>query len=160
MPAEFTIAIRRATLADLDSVAPLFDAYRQFYRQPSDLVLARQFLSERLHRGESTILLATTPDRLTAGFAQLYPSFSSGACRRLLILNDLFVAPDFRRAGVGKALLSAAAAEGLKIGAVRLTLSTEATNLPAQALYERNGWQRNSDFYTYNLNLNRERDPA
>jgi ribosomal protein S18 acetylase RimI-like enzyme len=55
---------------------------------------------------------------------------------------------------VGKALLSAAAAERRKIGVVRLTLATEATNLAAQALYESIGWQRTADFYTYNLNLN------
>ena len=147
------ISVKQATLADLDAVVPLFDAYRQFYRQPPDLGLARQFLSERLERGESIILLAALSEGPVAGFAQLYPSFSSGAARRLLIFNDLFVAPEFRRAGVGKALLSAAAAEGRKMGAVRLTLSTEATNQTAQALYESNGWQRNSEFYTYNLSL-------
>jgi hypothetical protein len=61
------ITVRKATITDLDLVAPLFDAYRQFYRQPPDLELARQFLSERLQRGESIILLAALPDGSTAG---------------------------------------------------------------------------------------------
>ncbi|MDP9281971.1 MAG: GNAT family N-acetyltransferase, partial [Chloroflexota bacterium] len=40
--------IRRATTTDLDAAAPLFDAYRQFYGQRSDVAAARAFLEERL----------------------------------------------------------------------------------------------------------------
>jgi hypothetical protein len=39
------------------------------------------------------------------------------------------------------------------MGAVRLALSTEVTNLTAQALYEREGWKRNVNFYSYDLML-------
>ena len=35
------VSIRRATIEDLDLIVPLFDAYRQFYKQRSDAVLAR-----------------------------------------------------------------------------------------------------------------------
>jgi len=42
--------IKRATMSDLDDVAPLFDGYRQFYGQRSDLAAARAFLGERLRR--------------------------------------------------------------------------------------------------------------
>jgi hypothetical protein len=45
---ERPILVRRATVADLDVVAPLFDAYRQFYAQPADLGVARSFRVERL----------------------------------------------------------------------------------------------------------------
>jgi hypothetical protein len=41
---------------------------------------------------------------------------------------------------------------------VRLTLTTEVTNASAQALYEREGWVRQEDFYTYNLAIDREVD--
>jgi hypothetical protein len=53
----FTIGL--ATAADTDRVAPLFDAYRQFYGLPPDLPLCRQYLAERLGRDESVVLLAT-----------------------------------------------------------------------------------------------------
>jgi ribosomal protein S18 acetylase RimI-like enzyme len=142
-----TTTVRQASIAD----------HRQFYRQQGDLGLARQFLSERMQRNESLILLAVMQNGFAAGFAQRYPSFSSAAARRLLILNDLFVTPKFRRTGIGTALLSAAAAEGRKIGEIRLRLSTEATNYSAQALYERHGWRRELDLYTYILNLDCER---
>jgi hypothetical protein len=41
------IAVRLAEAADAEAVAPLFDAYRQFYGQASDLDLARRFLQAR-----------------------------------------------------------------------------------------------------------------
>jgi hypothetical protein len=40
------IFVRRATLADLELIVPLFDAYRQFYELAQDLPLAREFLRE------------------------------------------------------------------------------------------------------------------
>ena len=68
--------IRRATLDDLDAIAPLFDAYRRFYHQPGDVDRARDFLRERMLHSESVVLLAQR-DGTAAGFTQLYPLFSS-----------------------------------------------------------------------------------
>jgi GNAT superfamily N-acetyltransferase len=147
------IAIRQATIGDLDLVAPLFDAYRQFYRVPGDPVLARQFLRERFEHNQSTVLLALRADGSAAGFTQLYPSFSSVSAAPILILNDLFVAPEARRNGVASLLLGAAARYGREAGAIRLTLSTEVANAAAQALYESEGWKRQTDFYAYDLSL-------
>ena len=149
------MTVREATILDLDLLAPLFDAYRQFYRKPADLELARRFLRDRLKNGESVVFLALMPDGGAAGFTQLYPSFSSASAARVFILNDLFVEPRYRRMGVGAALLATAGAFGEAAGAVRLTLSTEVTNESAQALYEACGWTRQTDFYVYNLSLGR-----
>ena len=55
--------VKRAGLEDLDGAAPLFDAYRQFYGQRSDLATARAFLAERLRRDESVIFLAVADGR-------------------------------------------------------------------------------------------------
>jgi dipeptidyl aminopeptidase/acylaminoacyl peptidase len=52
------VIVRQATIFDLDLVAPLFDAYRQFYQKPADLALARSFLLERFQHSESTIFIA------------------------------------------------------------------------------------------------------
>jgi ribosomal protein S18 acetylase RimI-like enzyme len=147
------VSIRRATVADLDRVAPLFDAYRQFYRKASDLPLARRFLAERFERGDSTIFLALGAADASLGFVQLFPSLSSGAAARIFILNDLYVAPDARKAGVGRSLLRVAADFGRAEGAVRLTLSTELTNAPARALYEAAGWRPDEAFLVYHLVL-------
>lgn len=52
--------ITRATLSDVDTLVPLFDDYRQFYEQDSDLEAARVFLTERLQQEQSVIFLAST----------------------------------------------------------------------------------------------------
>ena len=150
---EQSIAVRQATIFDLDRIAPLFDLYRQFYRKPPDLDLARRFLRDRFEHNESIIFLATRGDCAVAGFAQLFPSFSSASAASILILNDLFVLPEVRRTGVGSQLLVAAAEFGRAMGVVRLTLATEVTNETAQALYESAGWKRQTDFYAYNFLL-------
>ena len=109
--------IRTAVAADLDAVAPLFDAYRQFYGQPADPARARAFIGERLRRGDAVILLALR-DGTAAGFAQLYPLFSSVRTGRIWQLNDLYVAPSARRHGVGRALLAAARDHAAASGAL------------------------------------------
>lgn len=146
----FTIGL--ATVADVDGVAPLFDAYRQFYGLAPALELAHGFLRERLSCGESVVLLAE--DGGTAlGFVQMYPSFSSLAAARTYVLYDLFVDPAARQRGVGRCLMAAAADEARRRGAVSLVLSTAKTNRSAQRLYESLGWVRDEDFYEYNLGL-------
>jgi GNAT superfamily N-acetyltransferase len=66
---------------------------------------------------------------------------------------ELFEDRNARRAGAGAALLEAAADYARRVGAIRLVLSTELTNIPAQVLYEKLGWKRNTEFYTYQLGL-------
>jgi ribosomal protein S18 acetylase RimI-like enzyme len=146
--------IRQVRIDDIDSMVPLFDAYRVFYGKSSDLPGAREFLMERLVNRDSVIFLAEAGERrVPAGFTQLYPSFSSTRMTRIWILNDLFVTPNARRGGVGKALLAEAARFGRQSGAARLVLSTARTNASAQRLYESMGWQRDEMFFEYSLSL-------
>jgi len=98
------ITLTRVTADHLDTLIPLFDAYRQFYAQRSDLDGVRHFLTERLIRNESVMFLASEDSQAT-GFAQLYPTFSSLSMNRVWILNDLFVSSSARGHGVGSALL-------------------------------------------------------
>jgi GNAT superfamily N-acetyltransferase len=151
MDSQSIAAVRQASVSDLDLLVPMFDAYRQFYRKPADPALARRFLLERFQHNQSILFIAELSDGSAAGFTQLFPSYSSASAGRILILNDLFVRPEARRRKVGSMLLAAAAGYGRAVGAVRLTLSTEITNLGAQALYEAEGWIRQEEFLTYNL---------
>jgi ribosomal protein S18 acetylase RimI-like enzyme len=144
--------IRQATEADLDLLAPLYDAYRQFYTQPPDLAAARAFIGERIRRGESTVFLAVEDDGSQGlGFTQLYPAFCSVAAKPYLVLYDLYVAPDARRRGVARLLMERAREHATRAGAFRLELQTARTNRAAQALYESLGWVRDEHFLTYTL---------
>ncbi len=153
MPHESAFLVRQATIADLDLLTPLFDAYRVFYRRPSDLALARTFLQERFQHQQSVVFLAAGSDGAALGFTQLYPSFSSVSAARIFVLNDLFVASEARGMGVGGKLLEAAADHGRAVGAVRLSLSTAIDNEAAQALYAAKGWVRDTTFFHYDLSL-------
>ncbi len=148
-----SLRIRRATADDAGLVAPLFDAYRQFYGKAADLALATAFLRERLLRQESIVLLALDDADKVVGFTQLYPGFSSVRAARSYLLNDLYVLPEWRRLGVAAALLTEAAAVGRADGAIRLTLITARTNTAAQKFYEANGWKRDETFCDYAIQL-------
>ena len=144
-----SVHIRPATTADADTIAPLFDAYRQFYEQAPDLAGARAFIAERLEREESVILLALDGTQTAVGFCQLYPTFCSVEARPIYALYDLFVRPDSRRSGAGKALLLAAESLAAAHGKARMDLTTARTNLTAQAAYESLGWIRDEVFFAY-----------
>ena len=150
MPDE--IEITQASPDRLAQLAPLFDAYRQFYGQPADVAGAKRFLAERLERQDSVILLACRVDE-AIGFSQLYPSFSSVAMRRVWVLNDLFVDPGARRQGVAERLIRRAIELARSAGACRLTLATGVENLPAQQLYAKQGWSKDEAFAHFNYAL-------
>lgn len=149
--------IDRATLADLHGLIPLMDGYRVFYRQPSDPEASRAFLRERFERGESVIFVARGADpslplearQGLAGFAQLYPTFSSVSLGARWILNDLFVDPSHRGTGVGRALTLRCMEHARETGSHGLMLLTEVTNTTAQRLYESLGWKRDETYWRY-----------
>ena len=101
------LTVRSATSADVTAIAPLFDAYREFFTKKPDLAVSSEFLAQRLERGESVVLAAFDGGSV-AGFLQLYPLFSSWYARRQWFLSDLFVDPVFRDRGIGKRLVEAA----------------------------------------------------
>jgi ribosomal protein S18 acetylase RimI-like enzyme len=141
----------RTTTNEVDFIAPLFDQYRQFYKQEPNLKGGRSFLQERLSKNESVVFLALDHEQGAVGFVQLYPSFTSESMKRLWILNDLFVSPAARKRGVGATLMKEAEAFARKTDAKGLELETAIDNFPAQRLYERCGYRRNLEFHRYLL---------
>lgn len=127
--------VRAATRADLDLLAPLFADYRTFYGLPPAPGRERAFLAARLGAEDSRLLLAEGVDGWPLGFAQMYLSWSSLACRRLAILNDLYVVPASRRRGIGRDLVRACQATAAQLQAARLVLETAPDNRAAQTLY-------------------------
>jgi len=146
-------SVRRADAADSATLAPLFDAYRQFYDCRPDLDLAETYLRERLNRGESIVFLAEQSDGTAVGFAQLYPTFCSVEAAPIAVLYDLYVDAIARKKVVGNALLSGAEQFARDSGAVRLELATGKDNLTAQNAYESRGWRRDEEFHHYELGL-------
>jgi ribosomal protein S18 acetylase RimI-like enzyme len=137
---------------ELDYIVPLFDQYRMFYGQPSDLGLARSFIAARLEQRDSVIFLAVSgegADEMALGFALLYPSFNSVIATPIWILNDLYVLEGVRRRGVAQSLIEEGRRLAEETGASVISLSTAQDNLPSRRLYERLGFTLDDRFCTY-----------
>jgi ribosomal protein S18 acetylase RimI-like enzyme len=141
-----------ANIDHLESLAILFDKYRVFYNQSSDIEAAKEFLKERFKNHDS-VVFAATDNQETIGFTQLYPSFSSVSMKRVWILNDLYVQESQRQKGVAKLLMSVAQKYAKETGAVRVILATHMSNTNAQKLYESQGYIKDEEFYHYALRL-------
>jgi GNAT superfamily N-acetyltransferase len=140
------LEIKKASIADIKLVAPLFNAYRIFYKQIANEKAAANFLQERLSKNESVIFIAFV-NGVAAGFCQLYPIFSSVGLKRTWLLNDLYVNENARGQGVAAALLQQAKELGIETDARWLLLQTGADNFTAQSVYEKNGWKRVEDYF-------------
>ena len=147
------VHIMRGTLRYVDDAARLFDEYRQFYGMPSDFQGAREFLTARLQKKDSVILMAVGGQRRPLGFVQLYPMFSSTRMQKLWILNDLFVLPGVRRQGIGRQLMEAAHSHAVQRDVRILVLATGKDNTQAKRLYKSLGYELDTAFDHYELSL-------
>jgi ribosomal protein S18 acetylase RimI-like enzyme len=161
---EHVFTCRRATLADVDALAPLFDAYRQFYDCDPDEPAASAWLRQNLEQHRAVIFLAertlspradgvdsqSTP---VIGFTQLYPALCSVDLKPYFVLYDLFVMGESRNQGVALALMATTAQFARREGAARLDLETAHTNKTAQRLYEKLGYEADKQFQKYSLAL-------
>jgi ribosomal protein S18 acetylase RimI-like enzyme len=142
--------IYQATIEDLKGVSNLFNLYRVFYQQSSDLEGAKNYIKERLESKDSVIFVVKDQQKYV-GFTQLYPTFSSISMKRAWILNDLYVDAQARKQGIGEMLLDKAKKFAIGTGANSISLSTAPDNYSAQRLYEKNGYKRDEQFYHYEL---------
>ena len=104
------------------------------------------YLSELQNTGVSFLFLARDPTGHAIGFCSFWRVLDE------LHINNLAVLPEFRRAGVGSALLTRALEEGLARGARRATLEVRRSNAAARQLYERFGFTVagvREDYYTH-----------
>jgi ribosomal protein S18 acetylase RimI-like enzyme len=141
--------IRKATISDIAQLANLFDQYRVFYKFKSDLQGAKEFLTERLQNGDSTIIVDEREGNILSGFTQLYPLFSSTRMKKLWLLNDLYVSPEFRGKGISVSLINKAKELARETAAAGLMLETAKTNQIGNKLYPKTGFQLDSEHNVY-----------
>lgn len=142
------LIISRARPVDVAAATDLFVAYLAFYKVEFDPAKVRAFVSDRLRLNDTIFLIVRyedTPTHKGVGFAQMLPKLTSKSLRREWILNDMFVVPDHRRKGVATALLNECLAFAKRTGATTMSLKTQADNVAARRLYEREGWELDED---------------
>lgn len=135
--------ILKAEINHLEDLVPLFNGYRKFYKQDSNEVGARNFLTERITQNDSVIFIAYIKDE-AVGFTQLYNLFSSVSMQPIYLLNDLYVANGLRGKGIGEALINKCKKLAISENQKGIAIQTAYDN-PAQELYKRLGFEPDSD---------------
>jgi ribosomal protein S18 acetylase RimI-like enzyme len=146
------VLIKKADITDIEQLSKLFDEYRIFYRKDSDLLGAKNFLTERITNKESEIIVAENAEKTLMGFIQLYPLFSSTRMKRLWLLNDLYVNEKYRGKEVSVALMNEAKVFATKTNSAGLILETEKSNTIGNKLYPKVGFELDIEhnFYFWN----------
>lgn len=139
-----SITIKQIQLAEAHLVIGLFNQYRMFYQQFSDLGMAKAFIEERLQHNESIIFVAMDKEQPVA-FTQLYPKYSSARMTKNWILNDLYVAESYRKQGIGERLIRTAMDFARQQGSTFVQLETAVDNYIAQSLYEAIGFEKQEE---------------
>jgi len=130
-------SIRKINKHEYELVADMFNKYRIFYKQPSDIELAKQYLRDRLTNDEAQVFVAydnNTNELL--GFTLLYARFSSVSAIRNWHIGDLYVEPHQRKQGIGQKLLQTAIDFATGEKAKFISLNTAKDNCTAQKVYE------------------------
>jgi GNAT superfamily N-acetyltransferase len=145
------LEIAPITVAEYEDLLPLVAAYQRFYEvEDIDEERNREFFRRFLAPSEDGLLLGARREGRLVGHACLYWHFSSTAARETVLMNDLFVIPELRGEGVGRALIEASLEVARERGAASLEWQTAPDNHTAQRLYDSTGAER-STWLTYEL---------
>ncbi len=147
------VAIRTAQPEDVGTLRALLLQLAEFERMSEKVTGTEAQLRDALF-GPLPVLegLIAESNGVALGYALFYPTFGSFSCTRGLWLEDLFVVPEARGMGAGRALLSSLARLALARGCGRLRWDVLDWNAPAIGFYERIGATRaQADWYEYGL---------
>lgn len=139
--------------AQLDVLAALFNDYRIFYEQKSDLPGCRAFIQQNIEQQRSKLFLLMSDGGQPVAFSQLYPAICSLSMRPYCYLSDLYVIESERNKGHARCLMNYLKEHFTEVGAQRLTLDTATSNRAAQCLYESLGYVREDVYITYHQML-------
>jgi ribosomal protein S18 acetylase RimI-like enzyme len=142
------INIRQATIEDLPKLVPIFDSYRQYFKQEKKPQEVESFLFTKFERMESVIFIAEQDNEII-GFVQLYPVFSSLSLQRVWLLNDFFISEGFRNFGIGKQLFSKVKDFTAHTKSKAIELTVEHENERAWVFWEKQGFKIDDEFRCY-----------
>lgn len=149
------VSVRPISESDYETVLPFIAEYQRFYDAEPDEERNRAFFRRFIAPSQDGLLLGAWYEGRLVGFACLYWTFSSTRAAEVALMNDLFVDPDARGLGVGKALIESAADAARTRGSGHLEWLTHIDNRKAQRLYEQFRADRSS-WFGYEIDLGQE----
>jgi GNAT superfamily N-acetyltransferase len=131
------VQIRPAQAADVPLLLSFVRELADYERAPEQVVGTEELLHDGLF-GENAVAEAVIAEHAgePAGFALFFRTFSTWLCRPGLWLEDLYVSPAHRRAGIGRLLLAHIASIAMQRGYGRVEWSVLKWNTPAIDFYE------------------------
>jgi GNAT superfamily N-acetyltransferase len=147
-----SVQIRAGEPADVELIFSLIVELAEYERAPDQVTGTPVLLAEALFgsRPSAEALIAEV-DLEAVGFALFHSTFSTWECRPGLWLEDLYVPPDRRRGGVGRALVAEVAAVAVARGCTRLEWAALHWNEPALEFYEKLNARRLDEWVLYRL---------
>ncbi len=147
------LTVRPAKEADVGSILELIRALAEYEKAaPGAVPVTEDLLRESLFGAHPAIegLLACLGEEV-AGYALYFHNYSSWRGRRGVYLEDLFVRPEWRRRGIGSALLRAVARVAVERGCARLEWLVLDWNRPAIEFYRSLGAEPLEEWTTFRL---------
>jgi GNAT superfamily N-acetyltransferase len=142
-----TVSIRPAVVDDLDLVICFIRALAEYERLADAVVLDRTLIGCHLFGDKPMAeVLIGEIDGVPRGFALFFHNFSTFEGKPGIYLEDLFVDPEARGAGLGKALLARLAQLAMERGCARLEWSVLDWNEPSIEFYKSLGAQAMDDW--------------
>jgi GNAT superfamily N-acetyltransferase len=141
--------IRALTADDRAAWEPLWQGYLTFYETVLPPATTDTTWARFMDPGEAMFALGAFMDGRLVGIAHYLFHRTAWAIGDNCYLQDLFVAPEARGHGVGRALITAVAEQARQANAARVYWHTHETNATARALYDRVG--RLSGFIQYRI---------
>jgi GNAT superfamily N-acetyltransferase len=148
------LTIRRAEASDAGALLALITALAHFEELPPPDESARERLIAHGFgdRPKFEAWLAELPGAPSpVGYALIFETYSTFLARPTLYLEDLFVLPDYRKRGIGGALLDYCIALARERDCGRMEWACLDWNTPAQGVYERLGAKKMSEWLLYRL---------
>jgi GNAT superfamily N-acetyltransferase len=158
-PSKESVVVRPLAPEDVPVFLELIDALADYEELPRPEADARERLAQDAlpagcvgeNRPARFEALLVEVGGVVVGYAVFFMTYSTFLARPSLYLEDIFVRPEARGAGAGKALFRACAEEAVRRGCGRMEWVVLDWNMPAIAFYERRGARRLREWHTYRL---------
>ena len=147
-----SFTLRKATANDADTILHLISLLAEYEKEPESAIAKKEDIL-RYGFGENPLFycILAEKDNDVIGFALYFLTYSTWQGKPGVYLEDLFVKPEFRGLGIGKALMKAVAEHGVEMNCTRMTWQVLDWNTPSIEFYEQCGARHLKEWFTYRL---------
>lgn len=145
------LTFRYATENDVSLILQFIQALADYEKMSDQVVATESLLKEWIFEKQKAEVLFAVAENKEVGFALFFHNFSTSLGRAGIYLEDLFVLPEYRGKGYGKAILKKLASITLERGCGRLEWSCLNWNQPSIDFYLSLGAEPMSDWTVYRI---------